>query len=94
MGREIFIKAKNQIISSGLEIEESVYEEATNNWYIVLETVKKIRITWESANKYLSVEEATMDADSTIIDWRYIFTSKLSSQNEILTTLESLLKSE
>ena len=33
MGREIFIKAKNQIISSGLNIEESVYEEATNDWY-------------------------------------------------------------
>ena len=92
MGKEIFNEAKNQIVASGLEIEESSYEDATGNWCIVLETVKKIRITWDSANNYLSVEEATIDKDTELVTWQYLFASRLSDQHEILATLEELLK--
>ena len=94
MGKEIFNEAKKQIITSGLEIEDSKYIDATNNWYIVLETVKKIRIAWDSANNYLTIEEKTIDTDSGLIVWQYLFASRLTSQHEILSTLDSLLKNK
>ena len=92
MSKEVFIEAKNLIISSGFDIAESAYEDATNNWRINLETIHEIRIAWSSSNKYLSVEEATTNTDTGIITWHYIFASKLSNQHEILTRLEKLLK--
>ncbi len=94
MGREIFNEVKKQIISSDLDIAESEYDDATKNWYIDLETIRKIRIAWNSSNKYLSVEEATNDKDTGLITWQYIFASRLSNQHEILTNLESLLKTK
>ena len=92
MNKKIFNEAKQHIISSDLEIAEAEFEEATNSWSITLETIKKIKISWNSADNFFSVNEATIDKDTKNVTWRCIFASRLSSDREILATLENILQ--
>ena len=92
MNKKIFNEAKQHIISSDLEIAEAEFEEATNSWSITLETIKKIKISWNSADNFFSVNEATLDQATGVVTWRCIFASRLSSDREILTTLENILQ--
>ena len=92
MGRKAFNNAKRQLESAGFDIAESEYEKAHGNWHITLDTVHKVRLAWSNAEHILSVEEETDDKLNGLTVWRYIFASKLIDQNEIPTTVESILK--
>ena len=91
MSREIFKQVKNRIILSGLNIKKLEYEDATNCWHIELEAIRKITVEWDNATKYFSIKEAKTNSGNGLITWRYIYVSTLTSEQEILTELESIL---
>ena len=92
MSRKHLDEVTKKINLSGIDIARIDYEEDTSrDWFIYLDTIKKIRIVWRDFNRVLTVEEETNAGDNGLSAWKKIYATSVINYEEIVSVIDEML---